>query len=391
MKVAVLEHFDSMALVPILGRSAFQRHLHHLGRIGIVQVWVRTTPQAEGDGAPADGAALESDCRKQGIELGGEIPTLHFGTPDPDPLEETVFVHAAAVFDPRLYQVLADADGPLRLVDESGDVGLSRSSGPDATMAVLRVSEIPAYLPAMRRHLRPAWQHLRGEGDLRAAADHLMAATQKGILDFPARYLHPIPENALTRMFSRTKITPNQITVATGFMGFGATYLFATGRIGAAILIAIAVNVLDGVDGKLARVKLLTSRFGDRLDHTLDVSFEFSWYLAIGWGLWQQTGERLAFEMAFGLIAVMLGCRTVSGIYRTLSGQQIHDHTAFDRAVRLVAGRRNIYVMIYLAGWLTGEFAASFGLTLGWALATLGIYIVRAAMAATTRILTETR
>ena len=62
------------------------------------------------------------------------------------------------------------------------------------------------------------------------------------------------------------------------------------------------------------------------------------------------------FGVALALIAVMIGTRGVSGVYKLITGRQIHDHRAFDRAVRLVAGRRNIYVMVLLAGFLVGRF-----------------------------------
>ncbi|MDT8436186.1 MAG: CDP-alcohol phosphatidyltransferase family protein [Gemmatimonadota bacterium] len=392
MTTAVLEHLGPLALAPILGRSAFQRHLHHLGRIGIRRVGVRGEADIAGD-----------ELRRQAAALGDRAPAIvteDFG----GPVEEDVLVvQADAVFDPRLYDALAAADGPAVLVDDRGAgdrpvrVGLARTRGPVPSgaggtgrdgpgPAEIRLSELPAYLPALRRELPPWWRHLHGSEDLHAAADRLIDATQKGVLDFPARYLHPAPENALTRRLAGTPVTPNQITLVTGVLGFAAAGLFAAGRFGTGLVLAAFVNVLDGVDGKLARVKLLASRFGDRLDHTLDVSFEFAWYLGIGWGL-RGAGGPDPLALAGLLIATMLACRGVSGLYRLAAGRQIHDHTAFDRAFRLVAGRRNIYVVVLLTGWAAGAVGPAFRVCVAWAIGTLAVYVVRTAMAAAGRML----
>ena len=142
------------------------------------------------------------------------------------------------------------------------------------------------------------------------------------------------------------------------------------------------MNVLDGVDGKLARVKLLASRFGDRLDHILDVLFEFSWYLGLGWGLSGGDPSGTPFLLGVGLMGVMLGSRAMSGVYKRISGRQIHDHRAFDRGFRLVAGRRNIYIVILVAGALLGNLSATFLFCFAWSVVTLGVYMLRSAMAA---------
>ncbi|RMH20637.1 MAG: CDP-alcohol phosphatidyltransferase family protein, partial [Gemmatimonadetes bacterium] len=243
------------------------------------------------------------------------------------------------------------------------------------------VDALDPYLPDLRRSLRPYWSVVRSGVERRRAARAIMDSAQKGVLDLPARYLHPPFENFLAARLSATPVTPNQITVLTAILAFTATYLFATGGYGWALVLALVTNVLDGVDGKLARVKLKTSRFGDLLDHTLDVTFEFTWYLALGWGLSGGDLRAPLFLVGPALILVMLGTRAVSGVYKSLTGRQIHDHTAFDRAVRLVAGRRNIYVMLLLGGYLMDRMAEAFVLCLVWGIVTLAVYKVRAFMA----------
>ncbi|MFV2007529.1 MAG: CDP-alcohol phosphatidyltransferase family protein [Longimicrobiales bacterium] len=393
------------ALIPILGRSPFQRHVKHLGGLGVGRIIVPLSGSAEG-------AALEEQCREQappvlpdGCELVFVRPGVE-GRSDPSSDDDAVVLVAAdTVLDPRLYRMVFGAAGPAWVGDrseQSGDqgsgevvaVGLRTVSGwrdgashefVGGLEERILVDELDAYLPDLRRTLRPYWVSARSADDRTRAAGRILDSAQKGVLDLPARYLHPPAENFLARLLSSTSLTPNHVTFITAITGFTATYLFATGSYGLGLVLALVTNVLDGVDGKLARIKLQTSPFGNALDHTLDVSFEFSWYVALGWGLSGGAVRSGPFGVALALIAVMIGTRGVSGVYKLITGRQIHDHRAFDRAVRLVAGRRNIYVMVLLAGFLVDRVGAAFTLSLWWALGTLGVYVARTMLAWATR------
>ena len=394
------------ALSPILGRSPFQRHVRQLVELGVSRIVIPVPGQDTSE-------ALHRLCRRQAAEVLSVPPDLSFpslagatkslGLEADEPV---ALVLAGQVIDPRLYRAAFSADSSVWIgdhaVDSSGQaagfdvVGLriARLDVPESPaedpleclrgtdQEVLLVGDLDAYIPNLRRTLRPYWTHTRDAGDRERAASLLLDATQKGVLDFPARFLHPPPENFLVRLLSRTPITPNQITVLTGVIGFAAAGLFAIGSYAPALATALLVNVLDGVDGKLARVKLLASRFGDRLDHILDVLFEFSWYLGLGWGLSGGDPSGTLFLLGVGLMGVMLGSRAMSGVYKRISGRQIHDHRAFDRGFRLVAGRRNIYIVILVAGALLGNLSATFLFCFAWSVVTLGVYMLRSAMAA---------
>jgi len=384
-------HDAPAALIPILGRSPLQRHAVHLARNSVERFVVLLEP----GGGTAD---LEDRCRRQLSEVStGDMAVYVTRSTDPwlrrldDGARPLLRVRAEGVYDPRLYTHMLEVDAPAWLADRTGPgpddrsgdlrpVGMALAespSEPGPKASAVLIDEIPPYLPSMRRTLRPYRCLVTTPDDLKRAGDMILDATQKGILDLPARYLHPPVENGLTRLFAPTGVTPNQITVVTGILGFVAAGLFATGRYGTGLAIAVLVNVLDGVDGKLARVKLLTSRFGDRLDHTLDVLFEFAWYLGIGYGLSGGSVAGTPFRLAVGLIALMLGNRAVSGIYKLVSGRQIHDHRAFDRAFRLVAGRRNIFVVILVVALPTGQISSAFTLCFWWAVLTLVVYLAR--------------
>ena len=74
----------------------------------------------------------------------------------------------------------------------------------------------------------------------------------------------------LARMLQHTGVTPNMVTILSIFVGAGTGYLFYfTGRpeyTVAGILLLIAANILDCVDGQLARLTGIKSEIGRILD-----------------------------------------------------------------------------------------------------------------------------
>lgn len=85
-----------------------------------------------------------------------------------------------------------------------------------------------------------------------------------------SRHLNRRISSPMARVLSRTSATPNQLTVVTfllAIVAFGAT---ATGwNIAGGVLIQV-VSVVDGVDGELARLKKMSTRFGGVFDAVTD-------------------------------------------------------------------------------------------------------------------------
>jgi hypothetical protein len=118
-----------------------------------------------------------------------------------------------------------------------------------------------AYVPGMRRSVWPVF-FPAPLPEFRPLAERLLRdATQSGVLDFPALVHAPI-EKWLVSHLCRTTITPNQITLGTGVLGFSVTVLYALGYLWAGALLALIIGVLDGLDGKLARLKVQMTKAG---------------------------------------------------------------------------------------------------------------------------------
>ena len=222
---------------------------------------------------------------------------------------------------------------------------------------LLRLDEMPTYLVNLRRALPVACFTVESNSDVQLGEHILMDATQKGTLDFPAQYIHPIPENWITRCLLDTPITPNIVTMVSNMLAFLGVWLFWEGEMRLGIACALAVGVLDGVDGKLARLKLMYSRFGDKLDHVLDLIYEPLWYLAIGEFLSRGTGysDMTSVHVSIGIVALYFLDRIATGGFKLIKKIELFDFSRVDRLVRKLGARRNTNVLLLLVGVGVGE------------------------------------
>lgn len=285
------------------------------------------------------------------------------------------------VFEPQLLRALIDANEPAALVDANayppaavltrelwlGSIEESIRQGlADGKLRAIDVQEMPKFIPSMHREVPLYW--FPAPGSERVILD----AAQKGTLDIPA-YAHAPIETWIVSKLCRTSLKPNQLTFFCNVIAWVTTILFATGHLVAGVLLALAVGVLDGLDGKLARVKLETSKAGE-LEHLFDVVFEYSWWLGLAFHFraWPHFGLLVAAE-----ILTALARNRVARAY----GISICDLAPFDRFVRLVGGRRNIYIWIFAIGVLLGAPAGGFRVIAWWSVATAAVQVPRALLA----------
>lgn len=85
-----------------------------------------------------------------------------------------------------------------------------------------------------------------------------------------ARHLNRKLSIPLTGILAQTGITPNQVSLFTAALCLLSAASFAAGHPVWGGLLAQIASILDGVDGELARLKFLSSPFGELLDSVLD-------------------------------------------------------------------------------------------------------------------------
>jgi phosphatidylglycerophosphate synthase len=344
----------------------------------------------------------------------GQIIDLWPRNSQPAPL--LLIIPADSVFDPRLLRALVSKDTPAALVDS----GLRRrnlqtliASAPDTprgklcgpalleygwasaqgglleeslrnglehdTLAALDVSAQPSYYVSTHRKLRPFWFPAPSLSNRKLAKRVLLDSIQKGPPDIPA-WLHAPIETFLVSGLCKTPITPNQLTLFCNVVAWTATILLVTGHLAWGLGLALIVGVLDGLDGKLARLKLETSKAG-KLEHLFDALFENSWWVALAWHL-SVSGK---LPDAFAYLGLLIGAEVLNALARAsivrYYGKSISELASFDRTFRLVGGRRNIYVWILALGLVLGTVAGAFKLIAWWEAITAAVQLARVAWA----------
>jgi phosphatidylglycerophosphate synthase len=240
---------------------------------------------------------------------------------------------------------------------------------------IVNAAEENDYIVSMRRHVRPLCFPAPPEERRRLAERVILDSAQNGTLDLPA-YIHGPIETAIISLLCKTRITPNQITIAGFIIGCTATAAFALGRVGLGIIAALIFGIVDGLDGKQARVKIETTERG-KWEHHLDYFIENSWWAAIAFHLWR-SGQ---FPNAFYFLALLVGSRLLHEFAKRRAkmakGRLLDDVAPFDRAFRLIAARRNVYVWILACGFLLNAFPQSYVVICAWAAFSAAVHLVR--------------
>ena len=231
------------------------------------------------------------------------------------------------------------------------------------------------YIVSMRRHVRPLCFSATSEQSRRVAERVILDSAQNGTLDLPA-YIHAPIETAIISVLCKTSVTPHQITMAGLIIGCSATVAFALGRTGFGIIAALVFGVVDGLDGKQSRVKIETTERG-KWEHHLDYLIENSWWAAIAFDLWR-SGQ---FPNVFYFFALLIGSYLFDEFAKRrakiVKGRLLDDISPFDRAFRLIAARRNVYVWILACGFLLHAFPQSYAIICGWAAFSAAVHLVR--------------
>jgi len=390
------------ALVELCGISTLERLLRTLQRCGITRAIILSSAAAEIAKHLAQPSWARADLefaireRPPGPTTVQQIVDL-----SPEAAAGLLVIQGNVVFDIRLLRALLAQTSPAMLIDSSapetnrgklcgaallqrewaaarnGSVESALLEGLEQhTVEALDVANQPLYDPGLRRNLRPFCFSAPALADKQAAESVLFDSVQKGTLDFPALIHAPI-EKFLLRYLCRTSITPNQLTIAWAIAACLTTIFFATGHLGWGIVLALVVGILDGLDGKQARIKVETTR-GGKLEHRLDDFFDAVWPTALA--LHFYTSGQL--PSAFYYLVVLLIAEGMDGIGKltiySISARLMAAPSRFDRMVRLVGGRRNVYIWVLILALILGAPAKALVVMAWWEAITAAIDISHA-------------
>ena len=112
-----------------------------------------------------------------------------------------------------------------------------------------------------------------------------------GLVD---RYFNRKCSRHLTKLFLKTPLTPNAITLLAMSIGLAAAAAFAYGGYAIGMLGALLFqlsSIVDCCDGEVARIKHLESHFGDRLDVLADNVVHVAIVVGIAWTAYRDEGS----------------------------------------------------------------------------------------------------
>jgi phosphatidylglycerophosphate synthase len=130
----------------------------------------------------------------------------------------------------------------------------------------------------------PVW--VRARADVAQAERELLASLRKGADGVVAVFNRTV-SLAISRHLLRLPVSPNAVTIAAGLMGLGSGLAAARGgywfTLAGALLFQLN-SIVDGVDGEIARAKLLESHVGQWLDTVADDVTNLAFMLGAGIG-----------------------------------------------------------------------------------------------------------
>lgn len=391
---------------PVYGIPLLERHLRVFSSLGARRVSVVGPPAGRDPDVGVDrfDERWFRELRTVDCVRTDESPARWL----PESDERALVLDARHLYDPRVLRAMIDVGSNRRAVDPAArescrllaaDADLlaeltaswagseslwsALNAAPDSVCPVYDLHDMDPYIVDLRRSLPPWWIVLDSERKVRRAEGLLIDAAQKGTLDFPAEFIHPPLENLLTKWISASTVTPNQVTTLTIVLAFLTTGLLAAGQLAtgyllAGLIIAFAVGVLDGVDGKLARVTERCTRFGDRYEHILDVVWELTWYWALGWMLSGGGAEVGPFVLSTVITLFYLLDKAATGMFKSRQGIELFDYEPVDRFFRRIGARRNTNVLLLLAGTSAGMLEEAFTFVAIWTVITAAFHWTRA-------------
>ena len=242
---------------------------------------------------------------------------------------------------------------------------------------VFNITQIDPYIPSMRKGVKAFWMDIDTKEDLEKAEKLLIENACKGTNDLLATYVNKPIEDFIVKRVANYRITPNQITFLTNIIAYASTILFFKGYLLLASLLTFIVSFMDGVDGKLSRVKISSSKTG-KMEHAFDFLFEHSWYIALAFYL----------SKTYGLTSIMLATLILlfdgfshycqRAFEEVKKDYQLVDYGELERTFRKFDGRKNTYIILILFGVLLNVPFYSLIAITSWSFVSAGFYCLRA-------------
>jgi phosphatidylglycerophosphate synthase len=262
---------------------------------------------------------------------------------------------------------------------------LLRGTAPDGLHPGTPAEMADGYNDVLRKREPPYLLPLTAQ-QLPAIEARVFAGAYKGVTDFVTLYVWPRPAREVTRWCANLGVTPNMVTSLGLVLVVLAMVAFWRGHYFWGLLAAWPMTFLDTVDGKLARVTLRSSPFGNVYDHSIDLIHPPLWWWAWIVGLapaglpLEQSGLVLMV-----IVAGYVAQRLEEGLFIAFFKMDMHVWQRFDSALRLVTARRNPNLVILTIATLFGRPDRGIVVVAVWVAICLLLHGLRLAQAALAR------
>ncbi|MCU0558959.1 MAG: CDP-alcohol phosphatidyltransferase family protein [Desulfobacterales bacterium] len=326
------------SLQQIAGLPLLQRQLLWLARHDIRTVHLMAAPPQ----VPDLEARLHGWRRRRSMPeviVGGEPPRKAQG--------KAVVVDGRFLHHPDLLRHALAAEGEFAYVDGQGGscglgiVDLQKAVGPN-TFQYLPKNPIPIDLFACRLiDARQAGQ----------AETKLLRSFIKPTDGWFSKRINRSVSLAITRKIAPLPLTPNMISAFALLVGIGSGWSAAQGSwawLAVGGLLYQAASILDGVDGELARAKLLYSKIGEWMDNVCDDLTNILFIAGVTIGVYRSSLD--PFWTTLGSLSLVVYGATIVIMYGNL--------IANNRKASLLAFQENIRRPGYRPGRITSWLVA---------------------------------
>ncbi|MCL6698222.1 CDP-alcohol phosphatidyltransferase family protein [Sphingomonas sp. NSE70-1] len=328
---------------------------------------------------------IVGECDQQ---LFGMKPAERLGRQCGNLGERQLIAHASAVLSDDTIAWLADHCGtvvtstkgrPLAVVVGPAEIDVAKKAIVGEGGLTLASADTigSVYVRKLRRTLEPLALSL-GEQPRSTIERKLFSSVYKGVTDVVTKYAWPEPALWLTRGAAVLGLSPNFVTILGLVLTFVAGWQFYVGNLVTGMAAAWLMTLLDTVDGKLARVTITSSAFGNRLDHGNDIIHPPLWWLCLAFGIDRVApGNKWVWTSCWVILATYLIGRVLEKGFKARFGFNPFMWKRFDSRFRMIISRRNIILLIMTVGLLTGGTAEAFVLCAAWSVMSVLIQAFR--------------